>query len=276
MFCHVHGSSSGVLVNWKNWTNEKTYYLCLISFEWNKRSFFYRSAAKLFVALIINELILIRQCSSKVCHFFPLIILFLFSIIIKFLFIQFHGQKMLWHWHKMSQSCASNSIQSKHLITMLISKKPFTIYMVSYVWYSITGYSWKRITINEIIPNFRYSLACLLKAFACESETAATAKFRSRVSYSRILASRIFYHYSTTRSYGTPFAGKAVQLSAGKSERQLCTPSLVPSKSRLLSHTSDLLPSRFSFLSIDRTVSLSFATLKRSFSLGIRLRHLIS
>lgn len=134
------------------------------------------------------------------------------------------------------------------------------------VWYSIAEHSWKRIIINGIIPIL---FGTPLETPACESEAAATARFRSRVSHSRTYASRIFYHFSTTVLRYT-ICGKATQLSAGKSERQLCTPSLVPSKSRLLSHTSDLLPSRFSLLSIDRTVSLSFATLKR-FACGFSL-----
>ena len=152
-----------------------------------------------------------------------------------------------------------------------------SIYDIS-VWYSITRYSRKRITVNGIISNFRYSLAgAPLETSACESETMATAKF----SFTRVILAYILMHLGfflpllDNTVLRCTICGKAVQLSAGKSERQLCTPSLVPLKPAwsLLSHTSDLLPSRFSLLSIDWTVSLSFTTHKRfacSFSLGSR------
>lgn len=45
-----------------------------------------------------------------------------------------------------------------------------------------------------------------LETPACESEAAATARFRSRVSPT--YASRIFYHCPRTRLHDTPFAGK--------------------------------------------------------------------
>lgn len=70
----------------------------------------------------------------------------------------------------------------------------------------------------------------------CESEAAATARSRSRVSRTRAdLCILYFLPRPTTRSYA--ICGKATQLSAGKSERQLCTPSLVPPKSPAFSLT---------------------------------------
>lgn len=150
----------------------------------------------------------------------------------------------------MSQLCASSGIQSKHLIMMPISEESaFT----KPVWCSIAGHFCKR-TINSRIPTL---FGAPLETLACESEAAATVRFRSRVSHSPTYASRIFYHCPTAWLYA--ICGKATQLSAGKSERQLCTPSLVPSKSRLLSYTSDLLPSRFSFLFIEPSHFLSYS-----------------
>lgn len=127
------------------------------------------------------------------------------------------------------------------------------------VWCSIVGHFWKKTTGNGIPTLF----GAPLETPACESEPARRPPQDSAHACRTRTDLCISYFLPLLDKTGVRYAicGKATQLSVGKSERQLYTPSLVPSKARLLSHTSDPLPSRFSFLFIDRTVSLSFATL---------------
>jgi len=141
--------------------------------------------------------------------------------------------------------------------------------------------AWSQDTRGRELPTagFRH-FGAPLETPACESE-AARRPPQDSAHACRVRADLCISYFLSLSDNTVAICGKATQLSAGKSERQLCTPSLVPWKSRLLSHTSDLLPSRFFFLFIDRTVSLSFATPASrsrvvSWWHSFRLRHLIS
>lgn len=112
---------------------------------------------------------------------------------------------------------------------------------------STVGYFWKRTTSSGIPTLARLSKRLLAKARRRPPQDSAHACRALAPTY----AFRIFYHCPTTRSYA--ICGKTTQLSAGKSERQLCTPNLVPSKSRPLSHISDLLLGSLSSLLIERS-----------------------
>lgn len=103
----------------------------------------------------------------------------------------------------MSQSCASSSIQSKHLIMIPISEEPaFTKHLCGARSQDTPGRTWKNYQQRDSDTLWRTSRnARLRKRGGGHGKIPLT-----RVGLAPTYASRIFY--PTTRACGTPFAGK--------------------------------------------------------------------